>query len=193
MSAEGAYLLSDAEVLRRTAAGDRSAFEDFVERYEAAVLRYVRAWVRDDDQAEDALQETFIAAWRGAAGFRGPESARGWVLRIARNTIHRQFRRHGGESQRHVPLEELALEAGWGDLSSEKLIERLDAHEQVEAGFARLAPEDREILILRDLEGFSGEDVAGMLGLSLAAVKSRLHRARLRFIGNLKGGDRHAS
>jgi len=188
---EDRHLLSDADALRRTAAGDAAAFEAVVDRHEAAVLRYLRALADDADRAEDVLQETFIAAWRGAGSFRGGASARGWLLTIARHALHRQFRRQAGEPRHFETLESLAVEAGWGD-SGERLEQVLDARETVATGFAGLSAEDREILVLRDLEEFSGEEVGRMLGLSLAAVKSRLHRARLRFVGNLKGG-RHGS
>jgi RNA polymerase sigma-70 factor, ECF subfamily len=183
---EGPHLLSDADALRRTAAGDVAAFEAVMARHEAAVLRYLRAVTDDADRAEDVLQETFIAAWRGAHSFRGGASARGWLLTIARHALNRQFRRHAGEPRHFEPLESLAVEAGWGD-AGDRLERLLEARETVAAGFAGLSAEDREILVLRDLEEFSGDEVGRMLGLSLAAVKSRLHRARLRFVGNLKG------
>lgn len=187
---EGALIVSDAEVLRRTAAGDALAFEQLVDRHEAAVLRYIHGLTRDPDRAEDALQETFIAAWRSADSFRGGESARAWLLSIARNCLHRQFRRRVGEPQLHVSLHDLALEAGWGS-EGETLAARIEARDLVEKGFTGLTAEDREVLILRDLEGFTGEEVAEMLGLTLAAVKSRLHRARLRFTGSLREVTHH--
>jgi RNA polymerase sigma-70 factor, ECF subfamily len=179
--------LSDAEILRRTAAGDATAFEVLVERHEAAVHRYIRALAGADDRIDDALQETFIAAWRGAGGFRGDDGARAWLLQIARNATHRQFRRRAGEPAHHLPLQALALEAGWGDTGAESFARRLEARDLVEAGFRGLGPEEREILVLRDLEQLSGEEAAALLGISLAAQKSRLHRARLRFLANLKG------
>jgi RNA polymerase sigma-70 factor, ECF subfamily len=178
--------LTDADLLRGTAGGDRAAFTAFVRRHEPAVLRYVTAITDDADRAADAQQETFIAAWRGAAEFRGTGSARAWLLRIARHRVYREFRLRSGQPRAHATLEVLAREAGWGDDSAERITNRIDAREQVRAGFQPLSVEDREILILRDLEEFSGEETAEMLGLSLAAQKSRLHRARLRFMAALK-------
>jgi RNA polymerase sigma-70 factor, ECF subfamily len=188
---EAPHLLSDAEALRLTAAGDAAAFEAVVDRHGAAVLRYLRALTDDADRAEDVLQETFIAAWRGAGSFRGGASARGWLMTIARNARYRHLRRHSGEPRHFEPLESLeslAVSAGWGD-AGERMERLFEARETLAAGFAVLSAEDREILVLRDLEEFPGEEVARMLGLSLAAVKSRLHRARLRLVGNLRGGQ----
>lgn len=183
----------DAALLAGTAAGDRTAFERFVARHEAAVLRYVRGLVDDADRAEDVLQERFIAAWRGAAGFRGGAAARGWLLSIARHAAQRHRRRRAGEPATHLPLEELARQAGFSQPAAPDLARAFEARELVERGFRALSPEEREVLILRELEGFSGEETAALLGLSLAAMKSRLHRARLRFLGVLRGEiDAHA-
>ncbi|HUP50266.1 MAG TPA: RNA polymerase sigma factor [Thermoanaerobaculia bacterium] len=178
-------ILSDAELLARTAAGDREALEGLVSRHEAAVFRFARAVTGDHAAAEDVLQETFVSVWKHAGSFRGAESARGWILIIARNAAHRQFRRHAGEPESFQPLADLGAEAGWA-AHDPRLPERLADRQLVEMGFRDLAPEEREILILREVEGFSGDEVAGMLGLSVAAMKSRLHRARLRFLANVR-------
>lgn len=183
----------DEALLERAARGDRGAFDRFMDGHAAPVFRFITLHVRDSDTAEDVLQETFLAAWRGAASFRGPGSARSWLLSIARRAALRQGRKRAGEPRESasldaVPLEVLAREAGWGDDPSGEE-RRLEVKELVEAGFAHLAPEDREILLLRDLEGFSGEETAALLGLSLPAVKSRLHRARLRFMTRIRELD----
>ncbi len=185
MPGEESLTSSDADILRRTASGDRSAFETIVDRHEGAVLRYIAA-VADGDRVEDALQETFIAAWRSAGTFRGDGSARGWLLHIARNAVRRQYRRRAGEPAHHVPIDELAARAGWGDASPEDFAAKLEARELVERGFRALTAEEREILVLRDMEEMSGEETAVLLGLTLAAQKSRLHRARLHLMAVLR-------
>jgi RNA polymerase sigma-70 factor, ECF subfamily len=76
-------------------------------------------------------------------------------------------------------------------MSQDSVAERLAARELVEAGFRGLSTEDREILVLRDLEQLTGEEAAATLGITLPAQKSRLHRARLRFLANVKGMDAH--
>ena len=187
MPNRGQRTQDDAEALRLTAAGDFSAFELFVERHEAAVLRYVRALSGDHATAEDAFQETFVAAWRAAGSFRGRGSARAWLLTIARNAVRRQYRRRVGEPQSEMSLQDLGAFAGWRQESAELIEDRVLRRDLVEKGFAALSAADRELLVLRDLEGFTGEEVAAMLDLSLAAMKSRLHRARLRFMGHLRG------
>ncbi len=185
MPDEAACTLTDAELLARTAAGDTAAFERLVDRHEGPILRYLRGASGDADAADDAFQETFVSAWRAASSFRGELSARAWLLAIARRALARQRRRAHATQERPMSLEQLALLAGWGDPDAPDPGVAFEARELVERVFDGLTPEEREILILRDLEGFSGEETAQLLGLSLAAMKSRLHRARLRFVAEI--------
>ena len=182
-------MTESAERLERAAAGDRRAFARFVEEHEGAVLRYIRTQTSDPEVAEDALQETFIAAWRSAGTFRDEGSPRAWLLTIARNAVRRQYRRPAGAPDRFEPLEAAAARAGWGRDPDEAWTDRIAAGQVVERGFRALSSEDREVLVLRDLEGFGNEEVAEILGVSLAAAKSRVHRARLRFMESARGID----
>jgi RNA polymerase sigma-70 factor (ECF subfamily) len=89
-----------------------------------------------------------------------------------------------------VPLEDLGLQAGWGGSSfSETFLENLARRDTLEKALERLSPEEREVLVLRELEGLSGVETARMMELSLAAMKSRLHRARLRLAAVLVEGN----
>ena len=87
-------------------------------------------------------------------------------------------------------MEELGLQAGWGGPPfSETFLETLARRDVLEKALARLSPEEREVLVLRELEGLSGKETAELMELSLNAMKSRLHRARLRLASVLVGGD----
>jgi RNA polymerase sigma-70 factor (ECF subfamily) len=187
----------DPQLLQLSAAGDAAAFARFVDRHQGVVYRRARAACASAADAEDVLQETFLAAWRGAAGFRGTTDgdARGWLLTIARHACHRMSTRSSARisaAASDVSLESLALRAGWGAVPDEQDDDRAT---RVRAAFATLAHEDREILALRDIEETSGEEAARMLGLTLAAMKSRLHRARLRLAAAYAedGGGSHGS
>lgn len=182
----------DRALIERVARGDRAAFEALVRRHGAAVRRFARA-LTDDASADDVLQEAMLDAFRGAAGFRGDASVRSWLFTLTRN---RAFHHRESERRRAVadtPLLELGVEAGFGR-DPERLAERIERRDAIFVGLARLAPEEREILLLRDVEGLSGEEAATVLGLELPAMKSRLHRARLRLMNALRelgenGGD----
>lgn len=183
----GREALSDAALLAATAAGDAAAYTRFVERHQRAAFGYLRLLAADPAAVEDALQEAFLAAWKGAGGFRGGDSARSWLLAIARHALYRQFRRRAGEPEDLVSLETLGLAAGWGEPHSPDPAAAHADRAAVREALAALTAADREILWLRDVEGLSGEECSGLLALALPAVKSRLHRARLRFAAQLRG------
>ena len=179
----------DLSVLRRAAAGDHEAFEAIVTRHEAAVYRFARTLTSDLSRAEDALQETFLSAWRAAGTFRGDSSVRSWLLAIARHAVERQFRRRVGEPAPadQVSLDVLGVAAGWGeDWNPEAAMVKKEQSAVVARALDALSPDDRHVLMLRDVEGLDGDEAAAVLGVSVAALKSRLHRARLRFAAKLR-------
>ena len=174
----------DDALLAATAAGDRKAFETFVRRHQAPTFRYLRSLAADPADAEDALQETFLSVWRSASTYRGGPSAKGWVFTIARNALRRAHRRHVGEPERFEPLDELGMRAGWG--KPDDLLDKLADRELIARALERVPPGEREVLLLRDIEGMSGNEVANVLGISVPAMKSRLHRARLELVAGLR-------
>lgn len=184
--------VDDARLLGLAAGGDGGAFDRLVARHEARLFRFVRALTRDPAVAEDVLQETFLAAWRAAADFRGGGSAVPWLLTIARHQALRQHRRRVGEPATFASIEELGEQAGWGAGDDpEALAIARQRRDRLQAALDALGEEERAVLVLRELEGFSGEETAAALGLSLAATKSRLHRARLRFAARLREESGH--
>ncbi len=181
-------MIADPDLLIQTASGDSQAFEAFVIRHREAVWRFARSLTRDVAAAEDALQEAFLSAWRSAASFRGDGTALGWLLSITRHAVYRQHRVRAGEPERMESLAELGEAAGWG--ADPDPLEALVAQDEVRRALVRMAVEDRELLLLREVEGLSNEACACLLGVGLPALKSRLHRARLRFVSNFRG-ERH--
>lgn len=183
----------DVELIQRIARGDRAAFSVLVRRHGPALRRFARA-LAGEAVADDVLQEAMLDAYRGAAGFRAESSVRGWLFTLAR---HRAFHHRAAEKRREAQgatLLELGLAAGFGR-DPERLAERAEEREAVRLALSRLPPEEREVLVLRDVEGLSGEEAASVLGLEVPAMKSRLHRARLRLMTALRetlresGGD----
>jgi RNA polymerase sigma-70 factor (ECF subfamily) len=182
----------DAGLIRAAAAGDRRAFGHLVDRHEAAVHRYARSLCRTDAEAEDALQQGFLDAWQGAASWRGETSVRGWLFTLTRNAAFRQHRRKVGEPSTLDDLAALGEQAGFGSEDPEVLTERAEVQAQVRAAIEALDPVDREVLVLRDIEDLSAVEAAAILGIEVGALKSRLHRARLKLTARLValvGGD----
>ncbi|MBP6773498.1 MAG: RNA polymerase sigma factor [Gemmatimonadaceae bacterium] len=176
----------DRNRLRSAAGGNTSAFDAIVERHEAAVARFLRTL--GGDEIDDALQETFIAAWRSAGAYNGTGTVRSWLLSIARNVHRHSKRRRVDEPSTFVPLDALAERAGWGcDPAEPRRMDAALARDEVERALAMLPDDEREVLVLRELEELSGDETARLLGLSLPAMKSRLHRARIHLAAALRG------
>lgn len=165
--------ISDETLIGRTAAGDASAFGRLVRRHQGAVYRFILATA--PGEPEEILYETFAAARRSALRYRDEPSARTWLLALARRAIDRRY--PPGRETDATPLRELARIAGEGPLEENGAITPI---------FEALAPVDREILTLCDREYFTIDEAARVTGLSESAVRTRLHRARLRLLSRWK-------
>ncbi|MEM1413267.1 MAG: sigma-70 family RNA polymerase sigma factor [Myxococcota bacterium] len=182
---------SDEALLRRAGEGDCHAFEALVRRHGGSLRRFAAGLV-GNGEADDALQQGLVAAYRGAASFRGQARARTWLFTVVRNAALRHRRREARHAHDEEPDEDallpLGLAAGWG-ADPEKLAVRAQVRARLERALASLAETDREVLMLRDVEGLAGPEAAAVLGLELPALKSRLHRARLRLAGALRAEE----
>jgi RNA polymerase sigma-70 factor, ECF subfamily len=178
---------SDQELAERVAAGDDAALRLLVDRYHGPLSRYATSL------CGDAVQETFVALWQHAGDRREDGPVRPWLFAIARNATRRLFRRERPESAEPEVVERLGEQAGWGNTAQLSSLERgLEDRDQVRAALAGLADVDREILALVEIEGLTLDEAASALSLSLAALKSRLHRARLRFMAAVGVGGSDA-
>ncbi|MBI1355109.1 MAG: RNA polymerase sigma factor [Acidobacteria bacterium] len=182
----------EAELVERTRAGDRDAFNRLVERNAQKVFRMARHMTRNDQDAEDVLQEAFLKAYRRLDQFQGDAKFSTWLTRIAVNEALMRLRKR--RNDKTVSLdEELTLGdspmqrdvADDGD-DPEESYERAEMREILEDAIDALAEGYRTVFVLRDVEGFSTEETAEMLDLSISAVKSRLLRARLQLRDKLR-------
>jgi RNA polymerase sigma-70 factor (ECF subfamily) len=168
----------DGDLLRRSAGGDADAFARLVARHEGALFRFAARTCGGAQEAEDALQDGLLAAWRGARTFRGDASARTWLFQVVIHSCRRHHRRRAGEPAEKGGVDEAAALAA-PESGPERRTAARQAGAAIDAALAAMDPEAREVLILRDVDGLSGEEAAAALGIGLAAMKSRLHRARL--------------
>ena len=166
-------------IVRRACAGDDAALDQLVALYHDRVYRYGRAVCRDTD-LDDAVQEAFLALTRSRASFRGDAGIGTWLFTAVRNACRQLLRPVA--RRRRVLGEEAGLDAlddlATPELGPEELAERDELVALVQQALAQVDADHREILVLRDLEGRSGPETAAALGLSIDAMKSRLHRAR---------------
>lgn len=171
--------VSDETLIGRMAAGDSASFDRLMRRHQAAVYRFARAATAGGD-AEEILRETFEAARRSAWRYRDETSARPWLLALARQAIGRRNPSPAAREADADSLRELARSVGWGRDGGAW------TEGPVAAAFEALPAEDREILTVCDREYFTVDEAARVTGLSDAAVRTRLHRARLRLLARLK-------
>jgi len=169
---------SDEALVARSAAGERAAFDLLVDRHGAALYRFARRRCGGSGQAEDAVQDGLLAAWRGASTFRGEATARTWLFQVVLHACRRGSRLRAGEPEEHHGLEE-AERLPSADPGADARVDARRTARALERALAGLPDDSREVLLLRDVEGLSGEEAAEVLGISLAAMKSRLHRGRL--------------
>jgi RNA polymerase sigma-70 factor (ECF subfamily) len=173
---------TDGELLGAAQGGDRKALNDHLERHQGRVFRFGMKMCGAEEDAKDILQETLLAAARNLDGFRGASSVPTWLYAIARSFCIKK-RRTSKFAPDHLESLETAREAATEVADAARGPEEDVSGRQIQgalgAAIAELDPMYREVLVLRDVEGLSAPEVAEVMGLSIEAVKSRLHRARL--------------
>jgi RNA polymerase sigma-70 factor (ECF subfamily) len=185
--------LQDQALIEKIKGGDYQAFEALVNRYEGKVYRLAMRMLRNQQDAEDALQESFLQVYRGLKTFEGRSNFSTWLYRLATNVCLMKIRHRETEPAGMLPLEDFLPrhEDGeqptlqeWPEKPEEILLTKESREKMMEA-LGRLPAEYRAVFILRDIEGFSNAEAGESLGISVAAVKSRLHRARIALRGML--------
>ena len=159
----------------RAQLGDDDAFVRLAERYHPRLLHYVRRLVRNHGTADDVLQETWVAAYRGLRRLDDPERLRTWLYGITRNQARNALRRE--ERARLDYVEDEVLEA-IPDEADEALELRADQAAQVHRGLDRISAARAEVLILCYVDGLSYEEIGEITGTKLGTVRSRVHYAK---------------
>ena len=169
--------ISDAVCVRRLQRGDIDAFEILVRRHEKAIFNLAYRMLGDYDDAAEISQEVFLSAYRAIGQFRGEANFSTWLYRIALNHAITRRKSMNSRQKRLVPLDgsEIIDEAQVGPSET---LEKKERRERVQSALNELEPEDASVILLRDLQDISYEDVARMLEIPVGTVKSRLHRAR---------------
>lgn len=171
----------DGEIVRRFRAGDASAFDEVVARHRDGVYRFVRARLGlPSHEAEDVTQDVLVLVYRRLARFEGRSRLRTWILGVAANVCR--------ERRRSPSLREMSLDHGEGseplrtlpdgNAGLEAALARRELQEAVRSAIQSLAPHHREAILLREIEGLTYEEMAGLLDVPVGTVRSRLHNAR---------------
>ncbi len=184
----GEPVTSDETLLAQTAEGNSTALEELLARHQAKIYGLALRMLRNSHDAEEVLQEVALILFQKAGTFRGQSAVSSWIYRITVNASLMKLRR--SPKVKTLPLEEelvfkmdeigrpLESVTDWTRLPRQEL-ERKELMQKIEAAADELPPDYRAVFLLRDVEGLSAEETREILGLSLSALKSRLHRARL--------------
>jgi RNA polymerase sigma-70 factor (ECF subfamily) len=167
---------TDAELVVAARGGDRVATEQLLARHAPALLRFTTRRCSDPVDAEDVVQEALVSALRALPDLRADAAVAPWLFTIARRACGRMRRRRSHAPAAVLPLEDVDAEAP--EPAPDHLAAEREIGASLEAGLLGLKERDREVLLLRDVEGLSAPEVAEILGIEVDAVKSRLHRAR---------------
>ena len=177
----------DLEALEAFRAGDAGAFDDLVRRHQTRVFRLSRRLLGDADAALDAAQEAFVKAWRALPRFKGEARFSTWLTRITINQCRNELRKRGtvkhtrplslddnvpGTDVRRSDSLQGSGPEPWAEARGQEVSDAF--HEAL----ATLDPEAREILVLKEVEALSYEDMAAVLDVPTGTIRSRLHRAR---------------
>lgn len=184
---------SDEELLAAARAGDDEALEALLARHEQKVFRFGLRMCGNEDDARDVLQETLLAAFKGVRQFRGDAQLSTWLYQVARSFCTKARRRGAGEPARHEPIEGAAARAvSVPDSGPEDRAHAREMARVLQEALLALPESQREVVLLRDVEGLSAEEASRVVGIEVGALKSRLHRARLAMqerIATLLGAD----
>ena len=187
---------SEAELIQRVLGGQDEAFRELMRPYEHAVFITTQAILKNEADAEDAAQEAVLKAFTNLSKFRGDSKFSTWLVRIATNEAFmnlRKERRH----KLHDSLDEQRTDeegdyiprdfADWREIPSEAL-QKKELRQAVSRALASLTPKHRQVFVLRDVQHFTIEETAQLLGIGKSAVKTRLMRARLQMRDALAPG-----
>ena len=164
--------LEPDQLLTSAQAGDPAALQELLRLQRATVFRYGLRVCRNTEDTEDAVQETLWAAARSIGSFRRAAAITTWLFTIVRNKCYRLLRHRHTEPD----LADVLPTPAPGDAEDEMAAREIGRI--LAAALSRLEPGHREVILLRDVEGLTAPEAADRLGLSVQALKSRLHRAR---------------
>lgn len=169
---------AERALLERAQAGDSQAAGELLMRYEGPLLRYSQRMCGHPQDAEDVLQDSLLSAVRNLDGFRGDAKLSTWLFTIVRSYCLKK-RRRGKFAPRHVQSLTEAPAIPDGAAEPESTLAGREVQAAIGEAIQALSEDNREIVLLRDVEGLSAAEVADVLGMGVGQVKSRLHRARV--------------
>lgn len=179
---------TDLELIAAARRGEAEAVEELLARHEKQIFRFGLRMCGSEEDARDVLQETLVAAFKNLPEFRGDAELSTWLYQIARSFCTKSRRLRAGEPTRKDSVdapEVRALESVAP--TPDEVAHAREIGDVLQAAIRALPEHYREVIVLKDVEGLSAEEVAQVLGQDVAAVKSRLHRARMELRASITG------
>ncbi len=170
-------------LVKRASKGDETAFEALVARYEKTVYNLAFRMVPDREDAMDIAQEVFLKVYQGLSGFKGDSRFSTWIYRIGVNASldflrkRQKMRTYSLDEPLDLGESQVTREIG-GEVRVEDVVEDLSLSQKAFGYIQQLDPSYRSVIVLCDIQGHTYKEIAGILGISMGTVKSRLHRAR---------------
>jgi len=177
--------ISDKELVKQFSNGSLEAFEEIISRYEAKVFNLALRFTRNQEDAEEVLQDVFTTLYKKISSFQGKSAFSSWLYRIVVNAAFMKLRKR--KQHPTVSLDDLSptvrqqyldQDANYG-LRSDAISMNRELRKVLQEAINRLPDQYRAVFVLRDVDGLSNQEVGEILQLSIPAVKSRLHRSRL--------------
>jgi RNA polymerase sigma-70 factor (ECF subfamily) len=177
--------ISDVGLVDQFKAGDLLAFDEIVSRYEAKVMNLSLRFTRNEEDAEEVMQDVFTTVYRKIDGFRGQSAFSSWLYRIVVNAAFMKLRKK--KQNQTIPMDDLApavkqycIDRDNSTLThSYGIAVTRELQEVLQKAIDRLPDQYRAVFVLRDVDGLSNQETGQILDLSIPAVKSRLHRSRI--------------
>lgn len=179
-------LVEDATLLKRCRRGDDLAWEALVRRYQGRVYAVAWHYMRNVEDARDLAQEIFIRVYERLDTFRGGDRLLPWLLRLARNACIDRLRRQAARPQSSDRPVGEDLPLATGAPGPEEIAEAALRRRLLYRALDQLSEAHREIILLKDIQGFRLDEIARLLGLPIGTVKSRSRRARLELASRLR-------
>ena len=168
----------DDRLIRQTLAGESTAFESLIGKYQNRLFHSMTQVLRNSTDAEDIVQEAFVKAFTKLSTFRGGSQFYTWLYRIAHNSAISQIRKRKPTESIDYDESGMANNLEGDAVAPSQRLEQQEQHQQLSDALDRLKEEQRSVLVLREIEGLDYDAIAEILSVPVGTVRSRLHRAR---------------
>lgn len=180
---------TDEDLIERFQQGELAAYEEIVRRYKDQLLNFVFRFLNNQEEAEDVVQETFLRVYRNRFAYTRVAKFSTWIYTIAGNLARTELRRR--KRRRFLSLSDMGLEDRDYEISDEVFnpethVDSALGEEIIQREISKLSPKFREVIILRDVQELSYEEISKIIRVPIGTVKSRVNRARLRLQNRLK-------